>query len=90
MQNEPTNSDRADWAESALDTFGQDTYCGRLFTDEVAGSAGVVDSDAYTMVQDLMSNLMHVARRYDWDAAEMVRRATSMFDQEVAEEGEAA
>ncbi|WP_375292138.1 hypothetical protein [Sphingomonas melonis] len=85
---EPTNADRADWAESALDTFGQDTYCGRLFTDEVAGKAGNTDSDAYTMVQDLMTNLMHVARRYGWDAAEMTRKAAAMFEDELAEEGD--
>lgn len=75
------NSMRADWAEHAVNTFSIETYCGRTFTDEVKEQPDEGD-DAYTMIQDLISNLLHLAVRHKWDADEMLRKAKDTFDYE--------
>lgn len=89
MTSDPTNEDRANWAESALDTFGIETYGGRTFAPTVKEQPNEGD-DAYTMIQDLISNLLHLAKRHGWDPAEINRRAVAIFDDEVAEAEEIA
>lgn len=89
MRHEPTNEDRANWAENALDTFGIETYGGRTFAPTVKEQPNEGD-DAYTMIQDLISNLLHLAVRHGWDAAEISRRAIAVFEDEVAEAKEMA
>ena len=77
------NETRADWAENALDTFTVETYGGRHFSHLVAEQPDEGD-DAYTAVQDLIGDLLHVAKRYGWDAAELLRRSVANFEYEAA------
>lgn len=84
---EPTNEDRAAWAENAVNTFSVETYFGRTFTATVVEQPDPGD-DAYTMIQDLMSNLLHLARRQGWDAKAMNDAALLVFCEEVDEEAE--
>lgn len=85
----PTNEDRADWAEVAANTFAEATYGGRTFTEMAAEQPDVGD-DAYTALQDLITDVLHLARRHGWDPAEMTRSAVANFDEEEAEEAEEA
>jgi len=72
------NETRADWAENALDTFTVETYGGRHFSAIVAEQPEE-DGDAYTAVQDLIGDLLHVAARYGWNTAEILRKAEANF-----------
>lgn len=85
---DPDNSDRAAWAENAVNVFGLETYCGRNFTDTVKEQPDVGD-DAYTMCQDLISDILHLAHRHGWEAERMLRNAVGAFEEELAEEAEA-
>lgn len=85
MRGEPANALRAEWAENAVNTFGIETYCGRTFTATVVEQPGEGD-DAYTMIQDLIADALHLARRHGWDADEMLRKARANFEEECAEE----
>lgn len=82
---EPTNADRAAWAENAVNAFSTQTYGGRTFTAEVVQQPEE-GGDAYTMIQDLITDLLHLARRSGWEATEMLRRGRGNFDDEVWEE----
>lgn len=84
---EPSNADRAAWAENAVNTFGEETYMGRTFTATVIEQPDEGD-DAYTMIQDLICDLMHLAAKHGWDAKKVVESAISHFEYEVAEENE--
>lgn len=75
------NEGRADWAENAVNTFGQETYNGRTFSAVVKDQPDEGD-DAYTMIQDLIGDLLHLAARHNWDPSEMVRKAVANFDYE--------
>lgn len=75
------NAHRAAWAENAVNTFAVETYCGRTFTQEVKKQPYVGD-DAYTMLQDLIGDILHLAVEHTWDPEEMLRRAKSAFDYE--------
>lgn len=77
------NEARATWAESALENFTYETYGGRSFAALVREQPDEGD-DAYTAVQDLIGDLLHVAVRYGWDPDELVRRAVAGFDHENA------
>jgi predicted amino acid racemase len=88
MNGEKTNSERAGWAENALNTYGLEVYRGRTFTATVIQQPAAGD-DAYTMCQDLISDILHVTRRHGWDVNDMLRRARGHFEDEVAEEEEA-
>lgn len=72
---------RAEWAANAVDTFGRETYCGRTFTNTVVEQPNEGD-DAYTMVQDLIGDLLHLAVRHGWDDEEILRRAKVAYDHE--------
>lgn len=85
MLDEPNNASRAAWAENAVNTFAVETYGGRSFTATVKEQPGEGD-DAYTMIQDLICDLMHLAHRNGWNAAEIVRKANDHFDYEIDEE----
>lgn len=82
---EPSNEQRAIWALLGLEAFATETYCGQTFPETVSEQPDVGD-DAYTMVQDLISNLLHLAHQHDWDTDELLRRAQSMFADELAME----
>ena len=82
-----TNEDRRAWAENAVDTFGRETYAGRTFAPTVAQQPKEGD-DAYTMCQDLISDIMHLAAAQGWDPAEMVRRSVANYDMDLEEERE--
>lgn len=75
------NEERADWAENALETFTVETYGGRHFAALVAEQPDEGD-DAYTAVQDLIGDLLHVAVRYGWDPDELFARALHNFAHE--------
>lgn len=78
-----SNEQRADWAENALSTFTEETYAGRSFPLLIADGPEE-DADAYTAVQDLIGDLLHVAVRYGWDPEELIRKAVASFDYENA------
>ena len=85
----PMNETRADWARVAVDAFGVETYAGRTFTGEAAEfqpGDNTENSDAYTMIQDLIGDALHLATRHGWDAGEMIRKAVASFDYENAPE----
>jgi hypothetical protein len=77
----PENEPRADWAENAVNTFGVETYAGRTFTQTVKEQPEEGD-DAYTMIQDLIGDMLHLAVRHRWDPDEILERAKSNFDHE--------
>lgn len=81
---EPANSDRADWAENAVNVFAAETYCGRTFTDTVVEQPEKGD-DAYTMVTDLIADLLHLADRHGWSADDIMGSARNHYDEEKAE-----
>lgn len=84
-----TNLERAGWARNALDTFGRETYGGETFMgslakyepDEIEQRA---QSDAYTMIQDLIGDLLHLTVEAGWDPEEMLLKAKDYFDYENA------
>jgi hypothetical protein len=87
----PNNAERAEWAESAVNTFGHETYGGRTFTAEVNSYLAddltpdqTENSDAYTMIQDLIGDCLHLAKREGWDPDDLLRRAKNNFDHENA------
>jgi len=80
---EPTNAQRAEWARLALDAFCLRTYGGRSFADLEELMHGVPFGDDYTAVQDLLTDLMHVADQHGWNFAQMVATATSHHAEEV-------
>lgn len=82
---EPNNDTRADWAENAVNEFGIETYGGRTFTDTVVEQPSE-KGDAYTMIQDLITDLLHLAKRHGWDTERMIHRAVFNFEDEVDEE----
>ncbi len=85
IQLHENNEDRADWAENALDTFTQETYHGRTFAGMCPEHPdSEVMSDAYTAVQDLIGDLLHVAVRYGWNPDEILNNAKRGFEYENA------
>ena len=83
----PDNDQRAEWARKALDVFAEDVFCGRRFTDEVIQPGGEdPDRDAHCMIQDLICNLLHLAKRHGWDATVLVENAVACFEEEVRDE----
>ena len=75
MSSEPTNDDRAAWAENAVETFTLETYGGRHFSD-------LVDDDRETAIYDLVANLLHLAKRESMDTDRIVRMAQFHFEAE--------
>lgn len=84
---DPDNTDRANWAQDAVDVFGTATFGGRTFTDTLPEQPDVGD-DPYCMVQDLITDLLHLANRQGWDTDDLIRRATGAYEEEFAEESE--
>lgn len=87
---EPTNRQRAEWARVGVDAFARETYCGRSFTEEHTPGEDDSASDAYTMLQDLITDILHLADQCGWPASDLLRRADDMYRQEVLIENEAA
>lgn len=81
------NKTRAAWAENAVNVFGEETYCGRTFTATVKEQPDTGE-DAYTMCQDLISDILHLAHEHGWEAERMLRNAVGAFEEELAEESE--
>lgn len=73
MFNTPTNSDRAQWAQSALDTFADETNMKR------AGE------DTGTMLSDLLADFMHLCHQEELDFATLLRTGMGAFEEEVEE-----
>ena len=72
---EPTNADRAEWAEKAI----------KVFAVEV-GEDSDLEADPETVLSDLIGDLMHYCdiRKVDW--YEALRRGTNYHSEEVEEE----
>lgn len=85
---DPSNADRAAWAQDAVDTFGAATFGGRTFTATLPDQPHVGD-DPYCMIQDLITDLLHLAGQQGWDTDELLARATGAYEEELAEESEA-
>ena len=80
QHDEPTNSQRAQWAKAALTVFTAETYSG--------DHPDTMDpEDLETAISDLICNLMHFARLHaGMDAAKIHAHALRIFEHEVAEE----
>jgi hypothetical protein len=78
---EPTNADRADWAKAALAVFTQQTYSGDHPDTMEPG-------DLETAIQDLISDLIHLASQKGMDVKPLHRRALVMFEAEFCDEDE--
>lgn len=91
-----TNTDRANWAREAVATFTALTYGGRtpeeLGAPTVAeglgtGHGGSVrtpqDTDAYTIVSDLITDLGHYCRAVGLDFDDQVERAYRHLREEI-------
>lgn len=72
---EPSNEDRASWAEHALRAFAQIT--------------GIQQEDEYTRMADLIADLRHLADDFDLDWNEVIQRAYGNYEEEVEEEQDA-
>lgn len=68
--NDPTNTDRAMWAQAAVTTFAEITRM---------DSAG---EDDETIMADLLADLMHLAESKDIDWAATLERATGHYEYE--------
>jgi hypothetical protein len=75
------NARRAAWAEEAVNVFGLLTYGGRNFTETVKQQPGE-QGDAYTMIQDLIGDCLHLVVKHGWDPDELLKHAKSNFDHE--------
>jgi hypothetical protein len=75
------NAQRAAWAENAVNTFGVETYGGRTFSRTVVEQPNEGD-DAYTMIQDLIGDALHLAVQHGWDPDTLLARAKENFDYE--------
>lgn len=74
MQDDPNNLDRAEWAHKACDTFARETDM------DTAGE------ELCTVMQDLLTNLMHLARFKNLDFEQILTWARGNFEEEVEEE----
>lgn len=87
MHSEPNNADRAGWARNAADTFAMETYGGRSF-ERIVAEQPTDKGDAYCIVQDLVADLMHLARRHGWNPIKIIENARWHFECEEEEERE--
>ena len=74
-----TNIERAFFAELAADRFTKAAYCGRHYHSLAAG-------ERQEAVVDLMTNLLHLAKREGQDTEQLMRCATHHFEEEIEEE----
>lgn len=82
----PDNIDRAAWARRAANVFSKETMGGRSFDQLMADQGAGEDTDTYCVLQDLITDTLHLARQQGWDAAELIRRAVWNFEEELMEE----
>lgn len=76
---EPTNRDRARWAQHALAVFTAETYSGDHPDTMHRG-------DLETAISDLICNLLHFAREHAFDVDTLLQHAFDHFEAELAEE----
>lgn len=81
--NEPTNTDRAAWAKTALAVFTVRTYGGRH-------PDALHRDDLETAVYDLICDLLHFAHQHGFDTAQIIRDALFHFEAEQREEAQNA
>lgn len=74
MFTEPTNDDRAYWAQVALKSFARETRM------DTAGE------DDETILGDLLTDLMHFCDRHDIDFQRKLIGATVNYEEEKADE----
>lgn len=85
MTSEPDNIDRAVWARRAANVFSKETMNGRTFDQLIADQGTGEDTDTYCVLQDLITDTLHLAQQTGWDAEELIRRAVGTFEEELAE-----
>ncbi len=79
MTNEPTNTDRAAWAQEALAVFTARTFSGDHPDTMDRG-------DLESAIGDLITDLLHFAEQHGFDTDELPRRAAMHFECELHEE----
>ena len=79
MTNEPTNTDRAAWAQEALAVFTARTFSGDHPDTMDRG-------DLQSAIGDLITDLLHFAEQHGFDTDELLRRAVMHFECELHEE----
>lgn len=79
MTNEPTNADRAAWAEEALAVFTARTFSGDHPAD-------MDRDDLECAITDLIADLLHYAQQRSFDVGDVVKRACGHYDAERAVE----
>jgi hypothetical protein len=75
---EPTNAERAQWAKAALAVFTVETYSGDHPDTMFPG-------DCESAIQDLISDLLHLAVQKGMDVKQLHRSALVMFEAEFGE-----
>ena len=81
----PDNIDRAVWARRAANVFAKDTMGGRSFDQLIADQGTTTDTDTYCVLQDLITDTLHLAHQHGWGAEDLIRRAVGNFEEELAE-----
>jgi len=79
MITHPTNSDRAQWAENALNTFTKEVF----FSDFEETSIG---EGVDTIVSDFLTNLIHLCDKHELDFDALLNRARLHHEAEVSDE----
>lgn len=76
----PSNADRADWAYSALEAFAKRTR---------QDTSGDLKHAQYTVVTDLLADLMHLCDRDGIDFETCLIGGRGHYEEELQEEAEA-
>lgn len=77
---EPSNEQRAEWAEHAMDAFGRKVFGGRSFHE--------LEEDQEDAIADLICDLLHLCVATGIDPDDVTRRGIRNFADEVAMEME--
>lgn len=80
MTGEPSNEQRAEWAQHAMDAFGRKVFGGRSFD--------ALDGDQEDAISDLICDLLHLCIVRGIDPDNVTRRAIGHFAEEIAQEME--
>jgi len=83
------NDVRAEWARNALEVFCQEVFNGRDFAELLeAKEDGATNnaSDGADAIGDLITDLLHLARKHGIDPTAIARIAVANFEEEEEEE----
>ena len=79
MTHEPTNAQRANWAQNALAVFTTATFCGDHPDTMDRG-------DLRSAIGDLICDLLHYARKQEFDIGAILQQACGHFAFELLDE----